>query len=216
MKYVRHHQYLRWANVLQLLRMSNQSPFLATRLFEPYWRTIAVTVVKDVHARPQIAQQICDLLGCKVEELLKTTQVYTIPYLILMKKRDVLQRIADTCEPEKSVFRLCTEPANMAAIFAYLLLRASSDIQGTVLSLLQEASIEFRNHDFGEMLKSVPIPVAAELLKVLGEEDQVKNSRVSLMTISARKTLLIKAGSKSYRVSCWSNIPEAGIFERIQ
>ena len=179
MKCVLYLWHLRWANMLQLLRMSNQSPFLATRIFEPHWRTVAVTVVKDVHTRPQIAQQICDLLGFKVEDLLKTTQVYTVPYLILMKKRDVLQRIADACEAEKSIFKLCTEPANMAAIFAYLLRQASGDVEHTVLSLLQEASKQFRHHDFGEMLKSVPIPVAAELLKVLSQEDQGKNSRVS-------------------------------------
>ena len=164
--------------MVQLLRLSNQSPFLATRLFEPYWRTIAITVVKDIHARPQIAQQMCDLLGFKIQDLLKMTKIYTVPYLVLMKKRDVLQRIADACEPEQSIFKLCTEPANMAAIFAYLLLRRPSNIASTALSLLQEASTEFRDHNFEDMLKSVPIPVAAELLKVLGEEGQVKNSRV--------------------------------------
>ena len=178
---------------------------MAMRLFDPYWRTVATTVVKDLHARPQIIQRICELLNIKVPEFLILTQTYTIPYLISAKKWPVLQRIADARSPEYSIWSLCTEPANMAAILAYLLLQPSTDVEHMVMASLYEASPDFKKFDLEKAINSVPIPIACELLKVAGEEDEEKKSRVSTKCHNRQPiTRLTRAGLSGYLIPRWS------------
>ena len=147
------------------------------KLFAPYWRTIAVTVVQDIHRRPQVAQQISDLLAMSVSGFLSMTQVHTVPFLVLTKKQEVLQRIADACG--QSIMVLCREHNNLAAILSCVLLRTSSDVESLVMALLNSISPEFANVDCAELLKSEPQSTAAELLRAAGENDDVKRPKVS-------------------------------------
>ena len=167
--------------------MSNHSSFAAMKLFSSYWETIAVVVVKDLHTRPQVAQQICDLFNIKISEFLEITQVHTIPFLILMRKRDILQRIADACVLEQSVFELCTKKVNMAAIVAYLLLQPSTDVEKMVMTLLCEASPEFRKCDLGELINADPISIACNLLEVAGVDDETKKGRVGFDSCNIKR-----------------------------
>ena len=148
------------------------------RLFSPYWRTISINIVKDVQSRPQIAQYMCDLLNIKVPEFLSLTQTSTIPYLILTKKRDLLQRVAESCSPACSIETLCMKPQNMAAILSYLLLRSSVDVEGMAMTLLSETSPDFANCDLGDLIRIEPILTVTELLKAAGEEDESQKPRV--------------------------------------
>ena len=165
------------ANQLQIQRVSNHSQFSAMKLFAPYWRTIAVTVVQDIHCRPQVAQQISDLLAMSVSEFLSMTQIHTVPFFVLTKKQDILQRIADACG--QSIMVLCREHNNLAAILSCVLLRTSSDVESLVMALLNAVSPEFGNVDFPDLLKSEPQSTASELLKAAGENDEVVRAKVS-------------------------------------
>ena len=165
------------ANASQIQKISNHSHFSAMKLFAPYWRTIAVTVVQDIHRRPQIAQQISDLLAMSVSEFLSMTQIHTVPFFVLTKKQDILQRIADACG--QSIMVLCREHNNLAAILSCVLLRTSSDLEGLVMALLNAVSPEFRNVDCADLLKSEPQSTASELLKAAGENDEIKRPKVS-------------------------------------
>lgn len=147
------------------------------KLFAPYWRTIAVTVVQDIHRRPQIAQQISDLLAMSVSDFLSMTQVHTVPFFVLTKKQDVLQRIADACG--QSIMVLCREHNNLAAILSCVLLRTSSDVESLVMALLNAVSPEFGNVDCADLLKSEPQSTASELLRAAGENDEIKRPKVS-------------------------------------
>ncbi len=160
----------------ELQRISNHSPFSAMKLFAPYWHTVAVTVVQDLHRRPQIAQQMSDLLAMSVPNFLSLTQVYTIPFLVLTKQQDVLQRIADSCN--KSIMVLCREHNNLAAILSSVLLQSPSKGESLVMTLLKSASPEFDSVDCAELLKSEPQATATQLLKSAGEDDQVKRPKV--------------------------------------
>ena len=149
------------------------------RLFEPYWRTIAVVIVKDLQNRPQIIQRVCDLLNITVPQFLQITQFYTIPYLIATRRRDVLQRIATACGSEHSIKSLCMGHAQLAAILSFLLLQPSVDQENMIMSLLKDASPDFRDVDIIELMKSEPMLTAFELLKVAGEEEEGRSARVS-------------------------------------
>ena len=142
------------------------------KIFAPYWRTVAVTVVQDLQRRPQIAQQISDLLAMSVHDFLVLTQSHTIPYFVLRKKQEIIQRIADASG--QSAMTLCREHGNMAAILSNILLQSSSDVESSMISLLISVSPEFKNVDCAELLRSEPQATAAELLKFAGEDDEKK------------------------------------------
>ena len=165
------------ANALQIQKASNHSHFSAMKLFAPYWRTIAVTVVQHIHRRPQIAQHVSDLMAMSVSDFLSTTQAHTVPYFVLTKKQDVLQRIADACG--QSIMVLCRDHNNLAAILSCVLLRTSSDVESLVMALLNAVSPEFGNVDCADLLKSEPQATAAELLRAAGEDDEIKRPKVS-------------------------------------
>ena len=154
--------------------ITNHSPFTALKLFAPYWRTVAVTIVQDLQRRPQIIQQIADLLAKPVSEILTITQVHTVPFLVLRKQTNLLQRIADI--QRLSIMTLCREPTNMAAILANILLQDSADVENLVISLLNSVSQEFSNVDCAELLKSEPQATATELLKIAGDNDEARQA----------------------------------------
>ena len=158
--------------MIQLQNLSSHSPATALRLFEPYWRTLAVAIVVDLSKRPQICQQVCDLLGIAVQRFLVMTQSYTIPFLILTKRRDILQRIAAANGPDDSIMSICLEEEQLAAILASLLLNTSSEPDATIASLLSEASPEFRDIDIQEIFRSDPTRIAFELLKAAGGSNE--------------------------------------------
>ena len=160
----------------KLQHICSHSPPFALRLFSPFWHTIAATVVNDLHRRPQVAQYLSDLFAIDVRELLRLTSSYTVPFLVLTKKRDILRRVADACDRNMKI--LCMEPRNMAAILAIILLEPSTDMEGLIMALLTHISPEFENLDSAELIKAEPVPVASELLKVASGRDQSKRTRV--------------------------------------
>lgn len=159
----------------EMQRVCNHSPFSAMKVFAPYWRTIAVAVVQDLQRRPQMAQQVSDLLGMSVQDFLVLTQVHTIPFFVLTKKQGILQRIADASG--HSIMALCREHNNLAGILANILLRSSDDAESLVMALLNAVSPEFEHVDCAELLKSEPQSTATELLKAAGENDETKRSK---------------------------------------
>ncbi|KAL8849305.1 MAG: hypothetical protein Q9221_005715 [Calogaya cf. arnoldii] len=153
----------------EIQRMCQHSSFSVHRMLAPYWRTLAPTVVQDLQRRPQIAQYLSDLMSITVSELLRLTQTYTLPYLVLTKQQNILQRVADACN--RSIKDLCMESANTSAILAYILLRSPSDAEVTIMTALQSVSSEFLNVDCAELIKSEPVLIASELLKAAGDAD---------------------------------------------
>ena len=169
----------------QLLRLSNHSPVQARKLFEPYWRTVAITVVKSLQNRPQIAQQMSDLLSIDVRAFLRLTQQFTVPYLVLTKRKEILQRIADArAPPYPSVASLCMDRGNMPNILAYLLLHtAPNDWEITILSLLREVSPNFASVDLVEIVRIESLLTVIELLKAAGEAEDDKVDQVGSFSL---------------------------------
>ena len=147
------------------------------RLFTPYWRTIAPYVVKDLLRRPQVAQYLSDLLAMSVSEFLCLTQVYTIPFVVLTKKRDILQRIADACGC--AIMPLCMDHNNFAAILSCILLQPSEHMENVIVTLFHAASPDFKKLDHVDLIKAEPILTASELLKAASEENPDSKSKVS-------------------------------------
>lgn len=148
------------------------------KLFAPYWPSIAVSVVLDMHLRPQKTQQLCDLLGLDVNQFLTLTERNTIPSLVLHRKRDVLQRLATARGGNATIHDVCLQPrGNMAAILTLLLSQPSADVEEAALQCLTDAAPAFHGSDLAELVKMDPTLLACELLKFIGEQPEERKSR---------------------------------------
>ncbi|KAL8834033.1 MAG: hypothetical protein Q9170_003964 [Blastenia crenularia] len=159
----------------ELQRICNHSPPSTLRFLAPYWRTLAPTVIQDLRRRPQVAQYLSDLLSLTVPELLRMTQLHTLPYLVLTKQRDLLQRLAVACNC--SIQELCMQQHNMSAILAYIMIRSSGEAEVTIMTAFQVISSEFVNVNCHELAKSEPVLIATELLKAAGDVDDASKAK---------------------------------------
>lgn len=189
-------------NIIQISKITKNQSFEAMRLFMPYWRTIAPHVVKDLLRRPQVAQHLSDLLAMSVSEFLRLTQVYTVPLLVLTKKREILQKIADACG--HTIMQLCMDHNNMAAILSCILLQPSEDVENVIVALFNAASPDFSQLDHIDIIRAEPILTASELLKAASEDDPSLRSRVSTGFPSFVKLLRTSPlGTPSTLFSCF-------------
>lgn len=153
----------------ELQRICSHSSFSSLKFLAPFWRTLAPIVVQDLQRRPQTAQYLSDLLSLSVSEFLQITQIYTLPYLVLTKQRDLLQRVADACS--RTIQGVCMEPDNMSAILANIMLRSSGETEVTIMTAFQVISSDFVNVNCSELVKAEPVLIASELLKAAGDAD---------------------------------------------
>ncbi|RAK98040.1 protein kinase MEC1 [Aspergillus ibericus CBS 121593] len=161
----------------ELSRLAQHLSVTPAGLFRPFWRTLSVTVVRNFQSRPYMAEQICDLLGMKVDDFLRLTEIHVLPYLVLTRKRDVIIRIGATYKDSKSPFDICSEKNNLAAILAFLLSQPSSNPEESIMSAFSEVDAAFRGRTLAELLRIEPILIACELLKGLGDFGKEKGTR---------------------------------------
>jgi len=163
---------------VELRRLGGESEAGLEILLRPYWRTIAVTVVKDLHTRPQKAQQLCDLLGWSINRLILSTQTETLPYLILWGKKDILERIASARGNGATVWSICMQPRNLTAILSTLIVRHPTDVESSLAEHLMLASSAFAKEDLVNLLRVDKISLACEILKAIGDVDSTDKAHV--------------------------------------
>ncbi|KAH8154219.1 uncharacterized protein LAJ45_01987 [Morchella importuna] len=168
-------EYLGHANSFIIGVAYNEIQFLAEihdvspkQLFTQYWRSISASVVKQLQSKPQIAGYLSDILGITVDDFLGTTQTYTLPYMILWKRVEIVERVAQACG--KSAWVVCHE--NMTFILSVLLAQDVGDIEQTTMALLINASENFKSCSLRELVRPEKITLATELLKAAGDADQ--------------------------------------------
>lgn len=172
----------------EIARLADAKNCSAEGLFRSFWRTIAVTVVKDLHSRPQKAQQLSELLGMSVGRFLLQTQGETIPYLVLTRSKDILQRVATARNMD--IRDICLQPPkHLALILALLLQQNFPDPENAIMSILCDAAPEFQEADLPALIRLEPIPIACEMLKVAGEQHRSKKAPI----YQAIKTFVVLA-----------------------
>lgn len=147
------------------------------QMFRPFWRSIGPTAVKDLQSRPQTAQLVADLLKVSVSDLLCSIQVDILPWLVLMKKRDVILRIAQA-RGDNDPGEACLEGSNKGPIMALLLVQNVPDLENFIMDLFRDISPLFDGFEFVDLLKIQPMLTAVELLQNAGEEEESRRSRV--------------------------------------
>jgi serine/threonine-protein kinase ATR len=146
-------------------------------MFSAFWGSIAIVAVKDLLIKPQTSQLMADLLEITVTEFLLLTQSYTLPWLVLTKKTDVIRKIAQA-RRDDDPWMTCLDTSNSVPILALLLVQNVPDTESYILSLLKCVSPRFKDLDFTHTLRAEPALIALELLKAAGEADESKKSRV--------------------------------------
>lgn len=161
----------------ELAKLADSRGVTARRLLAPYWRSLAYLATKDMVQRPQRSRVIAELVQMSVAELLLLIQTHALPWLVLDKRRDIIQKIAEARQ-EKEIFRVIMEDRNLGAILSLLLIQDTQDITGFAKSRLDEISPHFRSNSLQSLLQTGPVTVAMELLMAAGDADQQRKPLV--------------------------------------
>lgn len=151
-------------------------------MFRPYWRILGFSVIKDIINKPQKAQQLADLTEQTVRQLLVLTQPYTLPHLVLTKRRDIIEKIAQA--RKVSVAEVLTQPRNnLAKILALLLSQSVPDVESHAMETLAaiEPAVREGSNNKLEALVALDITgVAIEILMLSAEREQTKKAPVRI------------------------------------
>ena len=200
------------ANELQIFRLAEYKELPLVRMMTPYWRLIAIAVVKDLHVRPQTVQLLSEMLGMSVDEFLVLTQAFTISYLALDKKHDILKRIALARGDGN---KLWYDKENISSTVAFLFLQESLDIQA-ILDVLRQASDRFEHVTPTDLVEIELISTSCELLKTAGDLNDNNRSKVGAGVSAFRIRADFIQGPSSHCTICGSLCREQGPREEDQ
>lgn len=172
----------------EITNLANYRRTTPRRLLEPFWRSLAYLVVKDMFTRPQTTQMVADLLKTNVTELLLLIQSHALPWLVLHRRKDIIHRFLEArrevlAAPQRSEEKLwtmlCMDDANFSAILSRLLLQDAPDVEGYIVTVLSDVCPNFSTVSLKEIISSNPVSITLELLKMGGEGDETTRASVS-------------------------------------
>lgn len=148
---------------------------------QPYWRVIGFSVIRDIINKPQKAQLLADLTEQSVRQLLILTQADTLPHLVLTRRRDVIEKIAQA--RKATVGEVLTQPRrNLAKVLALLLCQPVTDIESNAMETLaavEPAITEGSNNRLDALIAVDITGVAIEILSLATDQDESKKKIVS-------------------------------------
>ncbi len=162
----------------ELLNLADSRGETPAQLFGPFWASLAFSVVKDLVSKPQTARLVADLMQMSVPDLLLMLQKHALPWLVLTKKREVIQKITEA-RGETETWQTCMDPTNLPPILALLLVQDVPDIAGHAMSLLGHVSDHVDGFELVELLRTDPLPIALELFKAAAEANEARKTKVS-------------------------------------
>ncbi|UKZ81191.1 hypothetical protein TrVFT333_008963 [Trichoderma virens FT-333] len=161
----------------ELLSLAEARRSTPRRLFEPFWKSLAYMATKDIVQRPQRSRAIAELLQISVNELLLLIQSHALPWLVLDKRKDVIQKIAEARQ-ETEIWRPLMDSHNTASVLSLLMLQESGSIEEFVKSNLDEISPHFHALSLADIVQSEPVLTAIELLKAAADADASRKRQI--------------------------------------
>ncbi|KXX76695.1 Protein kinase rad3 [Madurella mycetomatis] len=202
----------------EILNLADSRGETPGRLLQPFWASLAFSVVKDLVSKPQTAGRVAELLQMSVPDLLRMLQKYALPWLVLTKKREVIQKIAEA-RGEDETWQPCLDAANLPSILALLLVQDTSDIVGHAMSLLSHVSPHFEASELVELLRTDPLMIALELFKAGAEANEARKARVRAALNTMASLLLAdqkdKRTKKSHMVGRYLQQHALGLAARL-
>ncbi|KAK3372021.1 phosphatidyl inositol 3-kinase-like protein [Podospora didyma] len=173
----------------EILSLAARRGVTTSRLFQPFWASLAFSVVKDLALEPRTTKTVADLLSIGVPELLRLLERHALPWLVLAKKPDVIQKFAES-RGETESWQRCLETTNLPSILALLLIQNVEDVAGTAMALLRKTSSHFDDIELVELLQTDPHSIALELFKAGGEANEESKTRVRTALVTMATILL--------------------------
>lgn len=169
----------------EMLNLATARGTTPSALFRPFWKNLAFSIVKDMVARPQLTRMMAELHQISVPDLLLLLQGDALPWLVLTKKKDVIQKIAEV-RGEERAWQACLDHGNLTRILAILLTQDVPSSEGDTrprvedyaMSLLRHISSHFEEFTMVDLLRTEPMYVIYELFKLSGEGDEGRKQRV--------------------------------------
>ncbi|KAH6604197.1 hypothetical protein Trco_007643 [Trichoderma cornu-damae] len=161
----------------ELLSLAEARRTTPRRLFEPFWKSLAYMATKDIVQRPQRSRAIAELLQISVNELLLLIQSHALPWLVLDKRKDVIQKIAEARQ-ETEIWRPLMDSHNTASVLSLLMLQGSENMEEFVKSSLDEISPHFHALSLADIVQSEPVLTAIELLKAAADSDTSRKRQI--------------------------------------
>ncbi|KAK2737122.1 serine/threonine-protein kinase M1 [Myotisia sp. PD_48] len=152
-------------------------------LFRPFWRTLSVLVVKNLESRPQIADQLLELIGLDMNDFLRITAPHILPHLVLLRKKQLIERVAkiqglkNDHEDLTTVSGFVKVRPNLGVILALLLVQPFPDPEKAILSIFRELSVDLNGLSLEMLVRSESVQIMSELLRGLGESGEKNGSR---------------------------------------
>ncbi|KAI3397802.1 hypothetical protein diail_10335 [Diaporthe ilicicola] len=166
------------------------------RLLEPFWRSLAYSTVKDMLSRPQTMQMVADLLRTSVTELLLLIQSHALPWLVLHRKRNIIQKFSEARRDEH-LQDMFLDETNLSAILARLFVQDEANIEQYSMSMLIDVCPTFSGTTLKEVLKTSPVLTILELLKMSVEGDNsTKDSARSALNMVANLLVVVPRDGK--------------------
>ncbi|GAW27350.1 putative protein kinase rad3 [Rosellinia necatrix] len=163
-----------FTEIVQISRHRSISP---KQLFEHYWSSLAYLAVKDIITQPKLTSLLAEMQDMTPNQLLLHIQAYALPYLVLNKKMDVIQKIAEV-RKETEPWQPCLDIANLGRILALLLTQETADIEQYTMSLLRYISPHFDEFRLVDLLQIEPLPTALNILKAAADADESRKPHI--------------------------------------
>ncbi|KAK0613105.1 phosphatidyl inositol 3-kinase-like protein [Bombardia bombarda] len=182
-----------FSEILNLADSRGETP---RRLFQPFWTRLAFLVVKDLVTRPQTTRMVAELLQTGVDLLLRgPLQKHALPWLVLAKKREVIQKIAEA-RGETESWQPILDNSNLPSIVALLLIQDAPDIAEYAMSMLKQISSHFDGFALVDLLRTEPLLIALELFKAGGGANEDRKARVRTALATMASALMPDNGQK--------------------
>lgn len=137
-------------------------------------------MIRDIINKPQKAQLLADLTEQSVRQLLMLTEADTLPHLVLTKRRDIIEKIAQA--RKATVGEVLTQPRrNLAKILALLLCQPVTDLESSTMETLasvEPALREGSNNKLDALVNVDITGVAIEILMLAADQDNSKKKLV--------------------------------------
>ncbi|KAI0204129.1 phosphatidylinositol 3 [Astrocystis sublimbata] len=179
-----------FTEIIQIARHRFITP---KQLFELYWNSLAYLAVRDIIAQPQLTRLLAELQDMSLNELLLHVQEYALPYLVLNKKKDVIEMIAKV-RNEAEPWQPCLDNANLGRILALLLAQETGDIQQYTMSLLRHISPHFAQFNLVDLLQTEPLTTTLHLLKAAADADESRKVHIRNALNQMASMILIHSG----------------------
>lgn len=198
--------------------IAKKSSIDTTQLLSPYWKVIGFSVIKDIINKPQKAQQLADLTEQSVRQLLIQTQSETLPHLVLSKRKDIVEKIAQA--RKASVVEVLTQPrANLAKILALLLSQPVTDVERNAMDTLAAVEPAMRESSSNRLEAWVTLDVtgiAIEILMLAADQEGTRKKPfydgfTMLTMLADTKSAQRKSSSKSKTLDAFCEAHILGI-----